>query len=517
MLLSVNPFKSLNIYSLEMAQIYQDINIVERPPHIFAVAEEAFILSRNSEHPPNILLSGHSGSGKTEAVKLLSQYLTTPQRRQGDKILQLLDFFKVLESFGHAKTVLNRNSSRFGQSLQVFLQRGLMVGCSVSHYLLEKSRVVFQALSERGFHVFYELLQGLPENEKQSLYLQEPETYYYLNQGRACDLPGKNDKIDFELLGKCLRGIGLTDSQLTSIWAILSAILQLGNICFTSFQRDAFGSAAGFRITEIRIVASLLQISPEELQKAITQRVTMTSYDQVLSPLTVEASIDIRDTIAQSLYALLFDWLLEKGNDWLRPKETDSSFGIIDICGFENLGVNSLEQLCRNFANDQIQCHSMERLMSQEKAEYAKDGLCWIPLSEEGHLSCLGLLTDRPHGIFHILEEQTELPQATDHTFLQKCHYHHGDSNIYIKPKLPLPVFTMQHYSGLVTYQVHNFLSKNKDRLPTVARDVLAQSRLRVIKIFCFISSAVSHVSSSCLCDIVKFLPSLFSICLFFF
>ncbi|PIO35105.1 hypothetical protein AB205_0036130, partial [Aquarana catesbeiana] len=123
MLLSVNPFKSLNIYSLEMAQIYQDINIVERPPHIFAVAEEAFILSRNSEHPPNILLSGHSGSGKTEAVKLLSQYLTTPQRRQGDKILQLLDFFKVLESFGHAKTVLNRNSSRFGQSLQVFLQR----------------------------------------------------------------------------------------------------------------------------------------------------------------------------------------------------------------------------------------------------------------------------------------------------------------------------------------------------------------------------------------------------------
>ncbi|KAM5135162.1 LOW QUALITY PROTEIN: myosin XVB [Mantella aurantiaca] len=491
MLLSVNPCKSLNIYSLDMAQIYQDVSIAERPPHIFAVAEEAFILSRSSENPPNILLSGHSGSGKTEAVKLLSHYLTSPQRRQGDRILQILDFFTILESFGNAKTALNRNSSRFGQILQVFLHSGVVVGCSVSHYLLEKSRVVFQALRERGFHVFYELLQGLPENEKQSLYLQEPETYYYLNQGRACDLPGKSDQADFQTLGKSLRGIGLTDSHVTSIWAILSAILQLGNICFTSFHRDAFGSAAGFRITEIRIVANLLQISPEELQKAITQRVTMTSYDQVLSPLTVEASIDIRDAIAQSLYALLFDWLLEKGNDWLRPRDTDRSFGIIDICGFEDLAVNSLDQICRNFANEEIQRHSMERLLSQEQAEYAKDSLCWIPPPLESHASCLGLLTNRPHGIFHILEEQTQLPQATDHTFLQKCHYHHGDSSCYTKPKLPLPVFTVQHYSGPVTYQVHNFLSKNQDRLPAAARDVLAQSRLRVIRIFCFLGSVL--------------------------
>lgn len=44
--------------------------------------------------------------------------------------------------------------------------------------------------------------------------------------------------------------------------------------------------------------------------------------------------------------------------------------------------------------------------------------------------------------------------QATDHTFLQKCHYHHGNSLWYAKPKLPLPVFTVKHYAGPVTYQV---------------------------------------------------------------
>ncbi|KAM4663491.1 unconventional myosin-XVB-like [Discoglossus pictus] len=478
MLLSVNPFKPLKIYTLEMAQIYQDNKTVDKPPHIFSVAEEAYTLSQTSETTPNILLSGHSGSGKTEAVKMISLYLTGLGRRQRDRLSDLLT---ILDSFGNASTILNSNSSRFGQVLQIFLHRGAVVGSSISQFLLEKSRVVFQALGERNFHVFYELLEGLPEHEKQGLYLQEPETYYYLNQGRACDIPGKDDRMDFLQLGKSLHEIGLLDEQLTSIWAILSAILQLGNICFTSCERDSMVSAAAFSNTEIRIVAGLLQISSEGLQRAITHKVTVTSYDRVLSPLSVEAAIDARDSISQTLYHLLFHWLLEKGDAWLSPQETDSAVGVIDICGFENLGVNSLEQLCRNFANEQIQYHSTRRLVIQEQAEYAREGLCWVKLTPEGTDTCLELLTDRPHGIFHILDEQSGLAQATDHTFLQKCHYHHGDSRCYIKPKLPLPVFTLQHYAGPVTYQVHNFLNKNRNELPPAARDVLSQSKLKLL------------------------------------
>lgn len=44
--------------------------------------------------------------------------------------------------------------------------------------------------------------------------------------------------------------------------------------------------------------------------------------------------------------------------------------------------------------------------------------------------------------------------QATDHTFLQKCHYHHGNHPSYAKPQLPLPIFSVRHYAGTVTYQV---------------------------------------------------------------
>uniref|UniRef100_A0A8C9L2Z7 Myosin XVB n=1 Tax=Serinus canaria TaxID=9135 RepID=A0A8C9L2Z7_SERCA len=84
------------------------------------------------------------------------------------------------------------------------------------------------------------------------------------------------------------------------------------------------------------------------------------------------------------------------------------------------------------------------------------------------------------HGI--PLRGWKSLLQATDHTFLQKCHYHHGNSPWYSKPKLPLPEFTVQHYAGPVTYQVHKFLNKNRDQLRPEVLDIFSQSRLKVQK-----------------------------------
>uniref|UniRef100_A0A8D1V951 Myosin XVB n=1 Tax=Sus scrofa TaxID=9823 RepID=A0A8D1V951_PIG len=71
--------------------------------------------------------------------------------------------------------------------------------------------------------------------------------------------------------------------------------------------------------------------------------------------------------------------------------------------------------------------------------------------------------------------------QATDHTFLQKCHYHHGDHPLYAKPQLPLPVFTVRHLAGTVTYQVHKFLNRNRDGLDPAVVEMLAQSRLQLV------------------------------------
>uniref|UniRef100_A0A2K6GQP2 Myosin XVB n=1 Tax=Propithecus coquereli TaxID=379532 RepID=A0A2K6GQP2_PROCO len=70
---------------------------------------------------------------------------------------------------------------------------------------------------------------------------------------------------------------------------------------------------------------------------------------------------------------------------------------------------------------------------------------------------------------------------ATDHTFLQKCHYHHGEHPSYAKPQLPLPIFTVRHDAGAVTYQVHKFLNTNRDHLDAAVVETLGQSQLQLV------------------------------------
>ncbi|XP_068269659.1 unconventional myosin-XVB-like [Nyctibius grandis] len=147
----------------------------------------------------------------------------------------------------------------------------------------------------------------------------------------------------------------------------------------------------------------------------------------------------------------------------------------------QDLGVNSLEQLCINFANEHLQHFFSQTVIAQEEEEYSQEQLAWIPISKMYSESCLDFMAAKPHGILCILDDQTSLTQATDHTFLQKCHYHHGNSSWYIKPKLPLPVFTVKHYAGPVTYQVHKFLNKNRDQLHPEVLDIFSQSRLKVV------------------------------------
>ncbi|NXJ68268.1 MYO15 protein, partial [Rostratula benghalensis] len=481
-LVSVNPFKDLSIYSEDVAAQYHQGTFSKNAPHIFAIAEMAYTLSQSSEQEQCVIISGHSGSGKTEAAKAIVRYLTMLyQGSDSHRIRQPCNVLPILESFGNARTTLNDNSSRFGKLLNVYLQHGIVVGTSVSQYLLEKSRVVFQAHGERNYHVFYELLAGLPVEQKEELYLQEAESYFYLNQGRACDVLGKDDSQDFLVLVQALEGISLSADQLTSTWAVLAAILQLGNICFTSYEKESYEHAAIASDTEIQIVANLLHVSADYLQSAVTHRVTVTSYDRIFTPLSVEGAIDARDSIAKTLYYLLFEWLLLRINEWLAPWESDCAVGIVDIHGFEDLGVNSLEQLCINFANEHLQRFFSQTVIAQEEEEYRQEQLDWIPISKMYSESCLDFIAAKPHGILCILDDQTSLTQATDHTFLHKCHYHHGDSPWYVKPKLPLPVFTVKHYAGPVTYQVHKFLNKNRDQLRPEVLDIFSQSHLKVV------------------------------------
>lgn len=95
-----------------------------------------------------MVISGESGSGKTESTNFLLHHLTALSQKgsHGSGVEQtILSAGPVLEAFGNAKTAHNNNSSRFGKFIQVkYKENGMVQGAVVQKYLLEKSRIVSQ-------------------------------------------------------------------------------------------------------------------------------------------------------------------------------------------------------------------------------------------------------------------------------------------------------------------------------------------------------------------------------------
>ncbi|XP_047434979.1 unconventional myosin-XV [Mugil cephalus] len=498
-LVSVNPYKLHNIYGTDMVLQYEGHSLTDNPPHLFAIANLSYTTMMDAKKDQCIVISGESGSGKTEATKLILRYLTAiHHKRNVTQQVNILEAMPLLESFGNAKTVRNDNSSRFGKYTRIFMAGGVISGAITSQYLLEKSRIVFQAKSERNYHIFYELLAGLPPQEKHSLYLQEPETYYYLNQGGNCTIEGKDDGEDFRRLLSAMDILCFTPEEQNGIYRLLSSVLHLGNVYFQPHQAEGQEVASVVSAQEIRVVAELLQVSPEGLQKSVTFKLTDAVREKIYTPLTVESAVDARDAVAKILYSLLFSWLTERINGRVYPRSEALSISILDIYGFEELQVNSFEQLCINYANETLQFFFTRVIFQEEQEEYMREQIEWQQQPFGHNQACLDLIAAKPHGILRILDDQCGFPQATDHTFLQKCHYHHGNNPLYARPKMPLPEFTLKHYAGKVTYQVHKFLDKNFDMVRQDVLDLFIQSKNKMVSsLFLKHSESVSQQRSN--------------------
>uniref|UniRef100_A0A8C6IJN4 Myosin IIIA n=1 Tax=Mus spicilegus TaxID=10103 RepID=A0A8C6IJN4_MUSSI len=147
-LIALNPFQSLGIYSTKLSRLYIGAKRTANPPHIFAMADLGYQSMVTYNADQCIVISGESGAGKTESAHLLVQQLTVlgkaNNRTLQEKILQMNN---LVEAFGNACTIINDNSSRFGKYLEMkFTSSGAVVGAQISEYLLEKSRVIHQAI-----------------------------------------------------------------------------------------------------------------------------------------------------------------------------------------------------------------------------------------------------------------------------------------------------------------------------------------------------------------------------------
>jgi len=241
-LVVVNPYKRLPIYTKEIIDVYRGRPRDKVAPHIFAISDTAYRAMIQTGQNQSMLITGESGAGKTENTKKVIQYLAAIAGRSGEGTLeqQLLEFNPILEAFGNAKTTKNNNSSRFGKFIELqFNSGGQIAGANTLIYLLEKSRVVFQAPSERNFHVFYQILSNaMPAETKQRLHLQTPADYFYLNQSSTYTIQGVDDGQELQHSIHALSVLNITGNETQGVWETLAGILWLGNLQFEENARE---------------------------------------------------------------------------------------------------------------------------------------------------------------------------------------------------------------------------------------------------------------------------------------
>uniref|UniRef100_A0A3Q3GGA1 Myosin IB n=1 Tax=Kryptolebias marmoratus TaxID=37003 RepID=A0A3Q3GGA1_KRYMA len=474
--ISINPYRSLPIYTPEKVEEYRNRNFYELSPHIYALADEAYRSLRDQDKDQCILITGESGAGKTEASKLVMSYVAAVcgKGQEVNKVKeQLLQSNPVLEAFGNAKTVRNDNSSRFGKYMDIeFDFKGDPLGGVISNYLLEKSRVVKQPRGERNFHIFYQLLSGYGLVVTEKLKLDRDfSKYNYLSLDSAV-VSGLDDAANFRTVRNAMQIVGFMEDEMLSVLELVAAVLKLGNIEFKPESR-----CNGIDESHLKEMCELLGTEQSVLERAFSYRTVEAKMEKVSTTLNVAQAYYARDALAKNLYSRLFSWLITRINESIRVTKTRHKvMGVLDIYGFEIFEDNSFEQFIINYCNEKLQQIFIELTLREEQEEYVREGIEWTNIEYFNNAIICDLIENNQNGILAMLDEECLRPgTVTDETFLDKlntiCAEHqHFESRLSKSSKfltdhsLPHNCFRIQHYAGKVLVTA-GFVDKNNDLL----------------------------------------------------
>ncbi|XP_018586871.1 unconventional myosin-XIX isoform X2 [Scleropages formosus] len=498
-LVALNPFQPIpHLYSLDVMKEYHCApQPQEFKPHIFIVAEEAYRNVQGQVEPTNqsLVVSGESGAGKTWTSRCLMKYYATIAAPSSSQKCQdtverierrVLDSNPIMEAFGNASTLRNNNSSRFGKYIQLQLDRSqLLVGASVQTYLLEKTRVAFQAANERNFHIFYQMMKGATEEQRLEWKMQCDRQFNWL--------PNADKTLEedcFQETKHALEHLGIDVDVQGQIFRILAGLLNLGNVIFCPSDDESQPcklkeQSRGF----LQNTADLLGVPSEELEACLRLRSLRAGKQSVVLKPCSQAECSVRrDCLAKLIYAHVFDWLVACIN---KSMCADTSrwcnfIGLLDVYGFECFTSNNLEQLCINYANEKLQQHFVAHYLKAQQEDYVSEGLAWSFIQYQDNQSCLDLIEGSPAGVFSLLNEECRLNRPSDAKQFRMRLEKELSSNACVSwDKFSRqPDFTVLHYAGKVSYQIEGMMEKNKDPVPPELVHLLQQSQDSLLQSF---------------------------------
>ncbi|XP_024911232.1 unconventional myosin-Va isoform X2 [Cynoglossus semilaevis] len=482
-LVAINPYEPLPIYGTDIINAYSGQNMGDMDPHIFAVAEEAYKQMARDERNQSIIVSGESGAGKTVSAKYAMRYFATVSGSASEANVEdkVLASNPIMEAIGNAKTTRNDNSSRFGKYIEIgFDTRYRIIGANMRTYLLEKSRVVFQADEERNYHIFYQLCASSHLPEFKILKLSSANDFLYTRQGRSPVIEGVDDTKELSTTRNAFTLLGINESYQMGLFQVLAAILHLGNVEIK--DRDSDSSLIPPNNPHLMAFCQLVGVAYPDMSQWLCHRKLKTATETYVKPLPRLQATNARDALSKHIYAKLFNWIVEHVNKALITNVKQHSFiGVLDIYGFETFEINSFEQFCINYANEKLQQQFNMHVFKLEQEEYMKEEIPWTLIDFYDNQPCINLI-EAKMGVLDLLDEECKMPRGSDDSWAQKLYNTHLKTcSLFQKPRMSNRAFIIQHFADKVEYQCEGFLEKNKDTVNEEQINVLKASKFDLL------------------------------------
>merc|ERR1712223_1036590 len=476
--IAINPYKRFPIYTLRTMEIYVGKRRSECPPHIFAIAEGSYQGMMNSGMNQSILITGESGAGKTENTKKVISYFASigasAKKKEGEIGLEdkIVNTNPVLEAWGNAKTVRNDNSSRFGKFIRIwFNQAGKLSGADMVVYLLEKSRLSFQATLERCYHAFYNIMSDqVPDLKSKALLTNNIYDYWWVSQGKTT-VDSIDDKEDMMFADEAYDILGFTEEEKYNVYKLTAIVMHMGNLTKDFVPVGKEEQAEVKDDTNADKVADLCGIDREWMVTYFCKPKLKVGTEWVSKGQTCDGAASSVGGIGRAIYERVFTFIMTKCNETLFDPTIKKVqyIGCLDIAGFEIFDFNEFEQICINFVNEKLQQFFNQHMFVLEQEEYVREGLEWGNVDFGMDLQKCLTMFEKPMGLLAILEEESLFPKATDQSFAGKLHENLLGKCENFQKANPRPDpnahFAVVHYAATVSYNLTGWLFKNKDPL----------------------------------------------------
>ena len=447
-LLAINPFKKIDIYNEKYIDQYNSLKL--NTPHPYLISQQCLDNVINTNKNQVVLVSGESGAGKTVTTKFLMKYISSVSKKNVNNLeKKILASNPILEAFGNAKTLRNDNSSRFGKFIKLQFKDNILVGARIETYLLEKIRLTSLSKGERNFHIFYMLLK--------CYFNYNSKIFNYIHKSNVFERNDNvTDKETFNELNDSFNELGFTKKEVSNIFNFVLFILLLGNLNKVEelLELEDFSKESELNF-DIKLLNDYLDVN-----------IIKTGLDEIRSKRTKKEFINSRDTVAQNLYLLLFNYIVKRINMTIES-DYNSYIGILDIFGFEVFKKNGFEQLCINYTNERLQNIFNKYIFELEQEEYKRENIDWEDINFESNKKIIELIDNKKNSIFSYQIEQSILGSGNDNFFYQSLKNNLIENNYFnIQNKhIVKKKFMIKHYAGEVIYNSNNYIEKNRNTL----------------------------------------------------